>query len=120
MDNHTSFSTCAIKDLTCISDSEPGRGWSEGGGDCGPVKFNLKTGAPGWFSRLGIRLLTQVNDLTADEFEPRVGLTAQGLEPALDSVSPLLSAPSLLALCLCLCVSLSKSINFNKFLKNLT
>ena len=31
-------------------------------------------------------------------------LTAQSLEPASDSVSPSLSAPSLLALCVCVCV----------------
>ena len=37
-------------------------------------------------------------------------LTAQSLEPALDSVSPSLSAPPLLALSLSLCLSLSLSI----------
>ena len=36
-------------------------------------------------------------------------LTARGLEPASDSVSPSLSAPPLLALCLCLCLILSLS-----------
>ena len=34
-------------------------------------------------------------------------LTAQGLEPALDSVSPSLSPPLAFSLCLCLCLSLS-------------
>ena len=32
-------------------------------------------------------------------------LTAQGLDPALDSMSPSLSAPPPLTLCLCLCLS---------------
>ena len=42
-------------------------------------------------------------------------LTAQSLEPALDSVSPSLSAPPLLTLCLSLSLSLSqKIINIKK------
>ena len=37
----------------------------------------------GWASYFG-----SSHDLIACEFEPRVGLTAQSLEPASDSVSP--------------------------------
>ena len=50
-------------------------------------------------------------------FSPMSGsvLTAQSLEPALDSVSPSLSAPPLLTLCLCL--SLSKINNIKKNFK---
>ena len=42
------------------------------------------------------------HDLAVREFEPRVGLWAQNLEPASDSVSPSLSAPPLFMLCLSL------------------
>ena len=38
------------------------------------------------------------HDLTGREFKPRVGLRTGSLEPALDSVSPALSAPSPLML----------------------
>ena len=41
-------------------------------------------------------------DLAVCEFEPCIGLRADSLEPALDSVSPSLSAPPPLVLCLCL------------------
>ena len=41
-------------------------------------------------------------DLTVRGFEPRVGLCADSVEPALDSVSRFLSAPLPLALCLSL------------------
>ena len=44
-------------------------------------------------------------------------LTAQGLEPALNSVSPSLSALPLFALCLSLSLSLSLSQKINKHLK---
>ena len=40
-------------------------------------------------------------------------LTAQSLEPALDSVSPLLSAPPPLMLCLSVCLSLNKHLKNN-------
>ena len=42
------------------------------------------------------------HDVSVHEFEPRVGLCADGSEPgaALDPVSPSLSAPPPLALCL--------------------
>ena len=43
-------------------------------------------------------------------------LTAQSLEPVLDSVSPTLSAPSLLTLCLCLS---QKQINIKKLFKKM-
>ena len=54
-------------------------------------------GSVGETSNLG-----SAHDLTVCEFELRIGLCADSLEPASDSVSPSLSAPPLLALCLCL------------------
>ena len=36
------------------------------------------------------------HDLTVREFEPHIGLFADSVEPALDSLSPSLSAPPLL------------------------
>ena len=68
-------------------------------------KENLKEGqAPGWLSGLSIQLLISTQD-TILEFvglSPSSGsvLTAQSLEPALDSVSPSLSVPPPLMLCL--------------------
>ena len=62
-------------------------------------------GSVGWAADFG-----SGHDLVAHEFEPRVGLCADGLEPASDSVSPP-SAPPLLTLSLSL--SLSK-INIKK------
>ena len=50
------------------------------------------------------------HDLTVREFDLRVGLCADSLEPAWDSLSLSLSAPPLLALS----VSLSHTINFKK------
>ena len=41
---------------------------------------NEETGAPGWCSRLSVRLQPG-HDLTVREFEPRVGLWADGSEP---------------------------------------
>ena len=50
-------------------------------------------------------------DVTVREFEPRIRLCAESVEPAWDSLSPSLSAPTLLAL-------LSKQVNLKKiFLK---
>ena len=40
------------------------------------------------------------HDLTAREIEPDIGLRADSVEPAWDSLSPSLSAPPLLALSL--------------------
>ena len=64
------------------------------------LKVNL-AGAPGWRSRLSVRLQPG-HDLAVREFEPRVrlGLMAQSLEPVSDSVSPSLSAPPPFMLCL--------------------
>ena len=58
-------------------------------------------GAPGWLSRLSADFRSG-HDLTVCEFEPASGsvVMARILEPALDSVSPSLSASPLLALCL--------------------
>ena len=58
-------------------------------------------GAPGWRSRLSVRLQPG-HDLAVREFEPRVGLWAQSLEPVSDSVSPSLSARPPFMLCLSL------------------
>ena len=64
-----------------------------------------RLGAPGWRSRLSIRLQPG-HDLAVREFEPRVrpgsGLMAQSLEPVSNSVSPSLSAPPPFMLCLSL------------------
>ena len=65
------------------------------------------------------RLTTaQVMILRSKGSSPASGsvLRAQSLEPASDSVSPALSAPSLLALCLC--PSFSKIINNKKIFLN--
>ena len=61
------------------------------------------TGAPGWRSRLSVRLQPG-HDLALHEFEPRVGLWADGSEPGAcsDSVSPSLSDPPPFMLCLSL------------------
>ena len=58
-------------------------------------------GSVGWATDF-----SEGHDLSVFEFEPRVGfvLTAQGLEPASDSVSPPLSTPPLLTLFVCLSI----------------
>ena len=69
-------------------------------------------GAPGWLSRLSIRLqLRSWSQFVSSS--PALGSvwTAQSLEPASDSVSSSLSAPPPLTLCLSL---LQKEININK------
>ena len=48
------------------------------------------------------------HDLTVHGFEPRIKLCADSLEPALDSVSPSLSALPPLVVCLSLSFSLSQ------------
>ena len=55
-------------------------------------------GEPGWLSRLVVRPLAQVmiSWLLSSSPTSGSGLTARSLEPASDSVSPSLSAPSLL------------------------
>ena len=58
---------------------------------------------PGWLSRLSVQLrlmVLMVLDLMVREFKPHVGLTAVSTEPALDPLSPSVSAPSLLMLSL--------------------
>ena len=53
------------------------------------------------------------HDLMVHRFKPHIRfcVTAQSLEPALDSVSPFLSAPSLLMLARSLSLSLSLSLS---------
>ena len=81
------------------------------------LKKKITNGAPGWLSRLSVRLRlrsrSRGHDLAVREFEPCVasGLMAQSLEPASDSVSPSLSAPPPFMLCLSLS---QKSINVEK------
>ena len=61
------------------------------------------TGAPGWLSRLNVRLLAQVQLwVMVRGFEPCIGLCADSPEPepASDSLSPFLSVSPLLALSL--------------------
>ena len=59
--------------------------------------------------------LSSGQDLVIREFEPHhIGLCTDGAEPAWDSVSPTLSAPSLLVRSLSLSLSQSKSINIKK------
>ena len=70
-------------------------------------------GAPGWRSWLGVRLQPG-HDLAVREFEPRVGLWADGSEPGACfrfCVSLSVSAPPLFMLFLCL-------LQVNKHLKN--
>ena len=70
------------------------------------VKKWAEYGAPGWLSRLSVRLLVsaRVNDLTVCEFEPHIRIHAGSVVPAWDSLFPGLSAPPLLIVS----VSLSK------------
>ena len=49
-------------------------------------------GAPGWRSRLSVRLQPG-HDLAVREFEPRVGLWADGSEPRAWSLFPILCLP---------------------------
>ena len=75
-------------------------------------KHNIKRGA--WVAQLvKLQTLAQVMISQFMGLSPASGsvLTAQSLEPALDSVSPSLSAPPLLTLCLCLCLALSLSLS---------
>ena len=60
------------------------------------------------------------HSLVVHELEPRVGLTAQSLEPASDSVSPSVSTPPPLILCLALCLSqIFLNIYFYQWLKQI-
>ena len=70
---------------------------------CSVLLIESGPGAPGWRSRLSVRLQPG-HDLAVREFEPRVGsgLMARSLEPVFDSVSPSLSAPPPFMLCLSL------------------
>ena len=63
---------------------------------------------PRQLSRLSVSLLVSTHDLTVCEFEPRIGLSAVGVEPAWDSLSPSLSLPLPCLLCLYLCLSQNK------------
>ena len=47
---------------------------------CLSLKNKINIGAPGWRSRLSVRLQPG-HDLAVREFEPRVGLWADGSEP---------------------------------------
>ena len=60
------------------------------------------TGAPGGLSRLSVAIFDfgSGHDLTVPGIEPRFGLSADGVEPSWDSLSPSVSAPPLLTLCL--------------------
>ena len=71
------------------------------------ILFFLNRGA--WVAQSVVPDFGSGHDLTVHGFEPRVRLCADGsdLEPALDSVSPSLSAPLLLVLALSLSLSLS-------------
>ena len=70
----------------------------------------LKIGAPGWHSRLSVRLQPG-HDLAVREFEPRVRLWADGSEPGACfrfCVSLSLSDPPLFMLCLSLSQKLGR------------
>ena len=76
----------------------------------------MKKGAPGWLSQLSIQLHSaqvMISLFVSSSPASHSVLTAQSLEPALDSVSPFLSAPPLLVLCLSLS-KVNKKININK------
>ena len=77
-------------------------------------------GAPGWLSRLSVRLQLRSWSHSLWVRAPRRALCWQlrawSLEPASDSVSPSLSAPPLLAFCLSQSLSLKNKI---KHLKNI-
>ena len=82
---------------------------------CWDLKRSL--GAPGWRSRLSVRLQPG-HDLALPEFKPRVGLWADGSEPGACfgfCVSLSLCPSPVHALSLCLCLSASqKAINMKK------
>ena len=70
-------------------------GWAVTGNPsrpAGTLTFRMPyRGAPGWLSRLGPRLdFGSGRDLTVREFETRVGLCADGAEPAWGSLSSLI------------------------------
>ena len=67
------------------------------------VKKKKTIGAPGWRSRLSVRLQPG-HDLAVGSSSPASGsgLMARSLEPVSDSVSPSLSAPPPFMLCLSL------------------
>ena len=67
-------------------------------------------GSFGWASDFG-----SGHDITVCEFEPLIGLTPVCAEPALDPLSPFLSAPPLLVLSLSLSLSNNK-INIKKII----
>ena len=74
-------------------------------------------GAPGWLSRLS-PTSAQVMISRFMSSSPVLGsvLTAQSLEPALDSVSPSSSAPPPLALSVCVCLSLKNKKIFKCYI----
>ena len=75
-------------------------------------------GEPGWLSRLGVQLQLRSRSQSVGS-RPALGsvLTAQSLEPALDSVSPSLFATPLhiyedtSCVCVCVCVCVYTHIN---------
>ena len=64
------------------------------------LQLKQSQGAPGWPSQLSLWTpgFGSGCDLTVRESEPRIRLCADSTEPGWDSLSPSLSAPSLLAL----------------------
>ena len=77
-------------------------GWGPSGSRGAPLDYHVPLGgrlggSVGWASEFG-----SGHDLAVRGFEPRVGLCAQSLEPASDSVSPSLSDPPPFMLCLSL------------------
>ena len=85
---------------TCVCENRA-KPWLKNDRRCEMTIMKLLAGAPGWRSRLSVRLQPG-HDLAVCEFEPRVRLWADGSEPASDSVSPSLSAPPPFMLCLSL------------------
>ena len=54
-------------------------------------------GVPRWLSWLSVRLVISGHDLTVWEIKPHIGLCANSVEPAWDSLSLTLSAPPALS-----------------------
>ena len=64
---------------------------------CRRISYKVLRGA--WVAQLVKHLtldFSSDHDLTVHEFQPHVGLLTDSMEPAWDSLSPALSAPSLL------------------------
>ena len=67
-------------DSNVNDDVDDGGGDNDGGGGNDRMLLRADTGAPGWRSQLSVRLQPG-HDLAVREFEPRVGLWADGSEP---------------------------------------